>query len=46
MQKRDAEQAPQKMSAEKKVAFKRKMAEIYKAGADDGQSVPPSFIPA
>jgi hypothetical protein len=39
--KRDMEQAYQKMSATEKVDFKQKMVEIYKAGADDEQSLPP-----
>jgi hypothetical protein len=44
-QKRDAEWAYQKMSIEEEVDFKRKMAEIDKAGADDGQYPPPSLTP-
>ena len=43
--KRDVEIAYQKMSAEEKESFKRKMAEIYKTGAGDGQSPPPSPTP-
>jgi hypothetical protein len=35
----------QKMSAKEKVDFKRKMANIDKAGVDDGQSPPPSLTP-
>ena len=31
--------------AKGKVDFKRKMAQIYKAGADDGQSLPPGLTP-
>jgi hypothetical protein len=42
-QKRDAEWAYQKMSAEEKVDFKQKMAEIHKADADNGQTSPPSL---
>ncbi len=34
------------MSTKEKVDFKQKMAEIYEAGADNGQSAPPSLIPA
>jgi hypothetical protein len=43
--KRDVEQAYQKMSAKEKVDFKQKMAKVYKAGADDGQSPLPSLTP-
>ena len=42
-QKRDAERAYQKMSDEKKVDFKRKMAEIDVAGANDMQSATSSL---
>ncbi len=35
----------QKMAAKEKVDFKRKMVEINKVGADDGQSPPPSLTP-
>ena len=44
-QKRDAERAYQKMSDEEKVDFKRKMAEIVVAGANDMQSVSSSLTP-
>jgi hypothetical protein len=44
-QKRDMERAYQKMSDEKKVDFKRKMAEIDVAGANDMQSVSSSLTP-
>ena len=44
-QKREAEQACQKMSAKEKVDFKRKMAEIDEVGSDDGKSPPPSLTP-
>ena len=44
-QKRDAERAYQKMSDEEKVDFKRKMAEIDMAGANDMQSVSSSVTP-
>ncbi len=44
-QMRDAERACQKMSAEAKVDFARKMVEIDKVGAEDGQSPPPSLTP-
>ncbi len=44
-QKRDIERAYQKMSAKEKVKFKLKMVEINKAGADIGQSPPPSLTP-
>ncbi len=43
--KRDVEQAYQKMSTKDKVDFKWKMVETYEAGADDGQSPPPSLTP-
>jgi hypothetical protein len=42
---RDVEQAYQKLSAKEKVDFKRKMAEMYESGADDGQPPPPSLTP-
>ncbi len=44
-QKRDAEQAYQKMSAEEKVEFNQKMVESTEAGADNWQSPPPSLTP-
>ena len=44
-QKRDTERAYQKMSDEEKVDFKRKMAEINVAGANDMQSVSSSLTP-
>jgi hypothetical protein len=44
-QKRDMERAYQKMSAKEKVHFKRKMVKMDKAGADGGQSQPPSLTP-
>ncbi len=44
-QKWDVERAYQKMSAKEKIDFKRKMAEIHKAGADNGQSPSPSLTP-
>ena len=44
-QKRDVEQAYQKMSDEEKVDFKQKMAEINVAGANDMQSVSTSLTP-
>ena len=44
-QKRDVEQAYQKMSDEEKVDFKQKMAEIIVAGANDMQSVSTSLTP-
>ena len=44
-QKRDVEQAYQKMSDEEKVDFKRKMAEFDVAGANDMQSVSSSLTP-
>ncbi len=40
---RDAERAYQKMSDKEKVDFKRKMAEVYVAGADDMQSASSSL---
>ena len=43
--KRDVEIAYQKMSAEEKESFKRKMAEIDETGAGDRQSPPPSPTP-
>ena len=43
--KRDVEIAYQKMSAEEKESFKRKIAEIDKTGAGDRQSPPPSPTP-
>ncbi len=43
--KRDVEQVYGKMSAKEKVDFKRKMADIFEAGADNGQSLPPSLTP-
>ena len=43
--KRDVEIAYQKMSAEEKESFKRKMAEINETGAGDRQSPPPSPTP-
>jgi hypothetical protein len=43
-QKRDMEQAYQKISAKDKADFKRKMAEINEADADDGQSPPPTSL--
>ncbi len=33
------------MSTKEKVNFKRKMAEMYESGADDGQFLPPSLTP-
>jgi hypothetical protein len=42
-QKRDVERAYQKMSAKEKSDLKQKMAKINKAGADNGQSLPPSL---
>ncbi len=33
------------MTAKEKVDFKRKMAEMYELGADDGQPPPPSLTP-
>jgi hypothetical protein len=44
-QKRDAEWAYQKISIKEKADLKQKMAEIDKAGADNGQSPPPSLTP-
>jgi hypothetical protein len=41
--KRDVERVYKKMSSKEKVDFKRKMAEMYEAGADEGQSLPPSL---
>ena len=41
--KRDAERAYQKMSDKEKDDFKRKMAEVYVAGADDVQSASSSL---
>ncbi len=38
-------EAYQKMSTKEKVDFKRKMAEMYELGADDGQPPPPSLTP-
>ncbi len=42
---RDVDRAYQKMSAKEKVDIKQKMAKIYKVGADNGQSLPPSLTP-
>ena len=44
-QKRDAERAYQKMTLAEKESFGRKMAEIDKADADDGQSPPSNPTP-
>jgi hypothetical protein len=44
-QKRDAERAYQKMSTEETADFKRKIADIDKAGACNEQSSPPSLTP-
>ena len=43
--KRDLEQAYQKMSTAENGLFKRKMAEIDEASANDGQSTPPTSTP-
>jgi hypothetical protein len=45
LHKRDVDWAYQKMSTKEKVDFKQKLAEINKAEADDGQSLPPSLTP-
>ena len=44
-QKRDAERAYQKMTLAEKESFRRKMAEIDEADADDGQSPPSNPTP-
>ncbi len=44
-QKRDAERAYQKMTLVEKESFRRKMAEIDEADADDGQSPPSNPTP-
>jgi hypothetical protein len=43
--KRDVERAYQKMTAAEKEVFKRKMAEIDEADADDGEATPPTPTP-
>jgi hypothetical protein len=43
--KRDVEQAYQKMTAAEKEVFRRKMAEIDKADAGDGEAIPPTPTP-
>ena len=42
---RDVERAYQKMLAAEKDIFKKKMAEIDKADADDGEATPPTPTP-
>jgi hypothetical protein len=42
---RDVEQAYQKMTATEKEVFKQKMAEINKADAGDGETLPPTPTP-
>jgi len=44
-QKRDAEQAYQKTTLAEKESFRRKMAEINEADANDGQSPPSNPTP-
>ncbi len=44
--KRDVEQAYQKMSAAEKELFKQKMVEIDEADAGNGETPPPTPIPA
>ncbi len=43
--KRDTERAYQKMTPAEKDSFRRKLAEIDEAGADDGQTPPSSPTP-
>ena len=43
--KRDVERAYQKMTTAEKEVFRRKMAEIEEADADDGEATPPSPTP-